>query len=311
MSIKKVSQLPSGSFINDTDIVYMSQNEGGQLVSKQITLDDIQRSIAYSVIKQDVNVYYGDTYNIGNSSGGTFNSLYLGSGGLHIGEYNGIIGEWNDVTIGYDQTYSGLSITNINTGNFTDSALVINPTTHIVGTMPQGLRTSYGLFSQTGNSITVSGTTTESSLIGPGVGTLSVPANGFTIGDAFRADMGGIIDAGNNETVVIKVKSGNAIFLDSGIQTLTSSINDAIFNLSINFAIRNIGTAGVAEIVCLGRFSYVKSNNGTVEGFGFNTVNNTTFNTTIGNTLDVTIQWGSNSALNHVYSDLFTLNKIY
>jgi hypothetical protein len=89
MSIKKVSELTSGSFIGENDILYMSQNEGEELVSKQITLDDIQRSFAYSVVKQDVNVYYNDTYNIGNSSGGTFNSLYLGSGELGLGGQSG------------------------------------------------------------------------------------------------------------------------------------------------------------------------------------------------------------------------------
>ncbi len=225
--------------------------------------------------------------------------------------FNELATTGSNVFVGNQNITGSLTVSGLTAGSFSDSAVVINPTTNLFGTIPQGLRTSYGLYSQTGNSVTISGTTTESSLIGPGVGTLSVPTNGFTIGDAYRADMGGIIDAGNNETIVIKVKSGNAIFLDSGIQTLTSSINDAIFNLSINFSIRNIGTTGVAEIVCLGRFTYVKSNNGTVEGFGFNTVNNTTFNTTIGNTLDITIQWGSNSALNHVYSDLFNLNKIY
>lgn len=205
----------------------------------------------------------------------------------------------------------GLTISGLTTGGFADSAMVINPTTYVVGTMPQGLRTSYGLFSQTGNSITVSGTTTESTLIGGGVGTLSVPANGFTQGDAFRADMGGAISASNNETIRIRVKSGSAIFLDSGPQTLTSSVTNAIFTLSLNFTVRQIGTAGVANIVTLGRFDYAKTNNATVEGFGFNTVNNTTFNTTINNTLEVTIQWGSTSTSNTIYSDLFTLNKIY
>ena len=57
--------------------------------------------------------------------------------------------------------------------------------------------------------------------------------------------------------------------------------------------------------------TYVKSNNGTVEGFGFNTVNNTTFDTTINNTLEATVEWGSTNAGNSIYSDLFTLNKIY
>ena len=43
----------------------------------------------------------------------------------------------------------------------------------------------------------------------------------------------------------------------------------------------------------------------------FNTVNNTTFDTTIPNTLDVTAQWGAASNSNSIYSDIFVLNKIY
>jgi len=170
--------------------------------------------------------------------------------------------------------------------------------------------TVYGLFAQTGNSFSVSATTDETTLIDGGIGTLSVPANGFTIGDSFRADFGGVLNVGNNQTLRIRVKSGSVVFLDSGLQTV-SQITSDIWTLSINFTIRNIGVAGVAEIVALGKFSYSKTNNGTVEGFAFNTVNNTTFDTTISNTLDVTAQWGSTNVLNSIYSDIFVLNKIY
>jgi hypothetical protein len=312
MSIKKVSELTSGSLILSEDLFYISQDLGGSgLVSKQITLDDIQRSFVYSIVKQDIGVEYGDTHKLGNASGGTFNSLYLGSGGLHIGYYDGITGTWSDTSLGYSQTYSGLTISNLNTGNFNDSALVINPTTNVVGTMPQGLRTIYGLYSQTGDSVNVSGTTVESTIIGPGIGTLSVPINGFSVGDSFRADFGGVMNASNNETIRIRVRSNGSVLLDSGDQDLGSSVIGDIFTLSINFTIRQIGTTGVASIVTLGRFDYAKTNNGTVQGFGFNTVNDTTFDTTVNNTLSVTIEWGSNSSLNNLYTDLFTLNKIY
>ena len=37
-----------------------------------------------------------------------------------------------------------------------------------------------------GDSVVVSGTTSETSIIGGGVGTLTVPANGFSVGDSFR-----------------------------------------------------------------------------------------------------------------------------
>ncbi len=170
--------------------------------------------------------------------------------------------------------------------------------------------TVYGLFSQTGNSVVVSGTTTESSLIDGGAGTLSVPANGFSIGDSFRGDFGGILNVGNNQTLRIRLKTGSVELADSGIQPITNITND-VWSLSVNFTIRQTGAAGVASIVTLGAFHYTKTNNGTVEGFSFNTVNNTTFDTTINNTLDVTVQWGSTSVDNSIYSDIFVLNKIY
>jgi hypothetical protein len=181
-----------------------------------------------------------------------------------------------------------------------------------VVTVVQGLpATSYGLYAQTSNSTIITGTTNELSLIGNGVGTLSVPANGFFLGASFRADFGGFISTANNQTLRIRVKTAaGVLFLDSGLQTI-NNINNAVWSLSINFTIRQIGGTNVASIVSLGRFNYAKTSNGTVEGFGFNNINSTTFDTTIANTLDVTAQFGSASGLNSMYSDVFVLNKIY
>jgi hypothetical protein len=170
---------------------------------------------------------------------------------------------------------------------------------------------SNSLYAQTANSTPVTGTVVETTLIGAGVGTLSVPANGFQIGDSFRAVFGGVINAANNQTIRIKLKAGSVILLDSGLQNLGSAVIDDVWSLNVDFTIRQIGTAGVASIVSLGSFHYTKTNNASVQGFGFNVVNNTTFNTTINNTLDVTVQWGSNNAGNSIYSDIFVLNKTY
>lgn len=172
---------------------------------------------------------------------------------------------------------------------------------------PQGL---FGLFAQTANSAPITGTTTETTLINGGVGTLSVPANGFQIGDSFRGIFGGVITVANNQTIRIKVKTNGTILLDSGAKSVTG-ITNGIFSLNIDFTIRQLGGAGVASIVSLGTFHYNKTSNAAVEGFGFNVVNNTTFDTTIPNTLDVTVQWGSNNATNNIYSDIFILNKTY
>ena len=170
---------------------------------------------------------------------------------------------------------------------------------------------SYGLFAQSGNSTLITNTTAESSLINGGVGTLTIPANGFSVGDSFRAVFGGVVNANNNQTIRIRVKSGSIVLLDSGPQNLGSSVINDVWSLNIDFTIRAIGAAGVASIVSLGSFHYTKTNNASVQGFGFNTVNNTTFSTTISNVLNVTAQWGAASAGNNIYSDIFILNKIY
>jgi len=171
--------------------------------------------------------------------------------------------------------------------------------------------TSYGLYSQTTNSTIVTNTTTETTIIGSGVGSLIVPANGFAVGDSFRAVLGGVMNANNNQTIRIKLKTGSVILLDSGVQDLGSAVIDDVWSLNVDFTVRQIGAAGVASIVSLGGFHYTKTNNNSVQGFGFNVVNSTTFNTTISNTLDVTVQWGNASTGNNIYSDTFVLNKIY
>lgn len=171
--------------------------------------------------------------------------------------------------------------------------------------------TNYGLFAQTANSSPVTGTTVESTLINGGVGTLTIPANGFKVGDSFSAVFGGVMNAANNQTIRIRVKAGAITLLDSGVQTLTNSIINDIWSLNIDFTIRQIGGAGVASIVSLGAFHYIKTSNASTQGFAFNVVNNTTFDTTISNVLDVTVQWGSNNVTNNIYSDIFVLNKVY
>lgn len=180
-----------------------------------------------------------------------------------------------------------------------------------VVTILQGLpATSYGLYSQIQNSTPITATTIESTLIGLGVGTLSVPANQFFVGGSFRADFGGVMSAKNSDSIRIRIKSGAVILADSGNLTMPT-ITNQVWSLSINFTIRSVGGAGVASIVTLANLLVLKLAGANQEGFAWNFVNNTTFDTTVPNTLDVTAQWSSNSAINSIYSDIFVLNKIY
>ena len=200
-----------------------------------------------------------------------------------------------------------------NTMAFTGSGVSAfdNGTTTVINIPGYPATINYGLFAQTANSTLITNTTAESSLINGGVGTLTIPANGFQVGDSFRAVFGGVMNANNNQNIRIRVKAGSIVLLDSGAQNLGSSVINDVWSLNIDFTIRAIGAAGVASIVSLGSFHYTKTNNASVQGFGFNTVNNTTFDTTVSNALNVTAQWGTASSGNNIYSDIFILNKIY
>ena len=170
--------------------------------------------------------------------------------------------------------------------------------------------TNYGLFAQTANSTPITATSNELSLIGTGVGTLSVPANSFNVGDSFVARLNGHISCVKTATIEIRVKSGSVLLADTGIVQLDVTTNKH-WGIEINFTIRAIGVATVASIASGGLFSYIKNSGLNFEGENFSILNNTTFDTTILNQLDITAQWNTNNAGNTIYSELCILNKIY
>ena len=172
------------------------------------------------------------------------------------------------------------------------------------------IRSSVGIYSQTAQSTPITNTTTPTSLINGGVGSLSVPANGFQVGDSFVAKFSGNISSLNNATIEIHVSSGGVTLADSGIITLVTTTNK-VWNLEIDFTIRTIGVAGVASIATAGEFNYNKNSNNLAESVAFFFANSTTFDTTIANTLEVTLQWGSASTSNTIETELFNLYRTY
>lgn len=171
------------------------------------------------------------------------------------------------------------------------------------------LTTNYGLYAQTDNSTPITGTNLELSLIGSGVGTLSVPANTFKVGDTFVAKLYGHITCVGTATVQIRVKSGSVLLADTGIIALDVTTNKH-WSIEVNFTIRSLGTASVGSIVSAGLFNYIKNSGLNFEGANFVSLNNTTFDTTILNTLDITAQWNTINIGNNIYTDLFVLNKV-
>lgn len=197
--------------------------------------------------------------------------------------------------------------------------------------------TNYGLFAQTAKSVPVTNSTTEQSLIyvnfeqrvndGGGVtesiscmdpelrnygsvGSLTVPANGFRVGDSFHAVLTGHISSVNNHTLQIRINTDGVVLADTGVITMPATTLKH-WKLDINFTIRALGPSGVASISSGGTFLYTKNASNALEGTNFSTETATGFDTTISNTLEITAQWGTANTGDSIYSEIFTLNKIF
>lgn len=167
-----------------------------------------------------------------------------------------------------------------------------------------------GLYAQTALGTAITNTTTETSMVGTGVGSLTVPANFFKVGDSFIAKMCGNLSCANNETIHIRVKSNGITIADAGVFSMKITTNK-YFELVIDFTVTKIGAAGVAELFVNGQYSYNHDSLGDLSGNNFALISNTTFDTTALNTLSITAQWGLAKTDNSIQSQNFILTKTY
>lgn len=223
---------------------------------------------------------------------------------------------WN-VTLDQVTTAGNITLNNISVGainanlaNVTTPNIVYYNTSNGLLTYGQGSNLSPGLYAQTADSIVITNTTVSTTLIDGGVGTLTVPAGGFKVGDSFIAYLSGKISSVNNTQLDIRCMSNGFTLADTGLMTLAATTNKN-WELYVNFTIRSIGGSGIAAIATSGRFSYNKNSNNSPESIGFYNLNNTTFNTTISNTLNITAQWASANPLNSIYTDIFNLYRVF
>jgi len=169
---------------------------------------------------------------------------------------------------------------------------------------------SYGLYAQTNLSTPVVNTTVETTIIGSGVGTLSVPANTFKVGDSFIAKMCGLMSCLNNSNLTINITANGISIVTIPLLNLDTATNK-IWDLVIDFTIAQIGGVGVADMHVNGTFSYTKQSNNEFLANNFLISNLPAFNTTILNTLDIKATWGVASTSNSIQSQNFNLTKIF
>jgi hypothetical protein len=169
---------------------------------------------------------------------------------------------------------------------------------------------NYGLFAQTSLGAIIVPASGETSIIGAGVGSLTVPANAFKIGDSFTAKICGYLSCANNEQIHIRVKSDGNTIADAGVFTLNIATNK-FFEIAIDFTVAKIGGLGVAELFTNGQFSYNRNASNNIDGVNFALVDSTNFDTTVINALSITAEWITASPSNKIQSQNSVLTKVY
>lgn len=159
----------------------------------------------------------------------------------------------------------------------------------------------YGLFSQTSTQ-TVVNTNVETSLIGSGVGSLSVPPNYFQNGFSFLYKTGGVFrDSANGQLIRFRLRNSGVLF-DSGILVLSNVNTLRGWNIECQF------TYYGGNIISNFNFSYTDGNN---DSFGFTNQGTNPINNLVSNSLSFTVQWSTASANNTITSNYGTLTKLF
>jgi hypothetical protein len=199
----------------------------------------------------------------------------------------------------------GVLLTARDTLNFTGTGITATDTgTEIEVNVPGP--TTYGLFAQTADSAAIFNTTTPGTLIGAGVGSLTVPADTFQIGDSFRGEMFGNLLARNNDSVTIRIKFNAVTVLTLG-PILMPSVTSKKFLIETYFTVRTIGATGTV----LTGLKFQHESDAADKFNGHATTDEIAFDTTTSNTLDIELEWSAADILNSITSQTFTLTKTY
>ena len=151
------------------------------------------------------------------------------------------------------------------------------------------IRPSGGLYSQ--SNLTQFTQTVETNMLGGAnnSGSLTIPANTFKQLSVYSFKSSGVLTGGSNDLFTLRLKSGSATFATLPVTINDNGLNNVWWDLSADFSINTLGIAGVAVLITSVVFRYI-NNTGVVSTRAVSNINNTTFDTTISNTLEFTFQ---------------------
>lgn len=163
-------------------------------------------------------------------------------------------------------------------------------------------------FAQTANA-NINTSAVETTLIGTGIGTKTLPANFLTVGKTIKVRMWGFYGtkASPVGAFTIRFKYGSTTLVTLS-PTLTVSLTNQAFNLEFELTCRTTGATGTVFVQGEGDFFTSATAAGIVTGV---TTATTTINTTASNAIDVTAQWATSNASNTITSTNYTMEILY
>ena len=105
--------------------------------------------------------------------------------------------------------------------------------------------------------------------------------------------------------MTVNIRNGGILLATTGLINL-EVVTALGWELEIDFTVDTIGATGT--ISTNGNFAYNR-NTGSLEGFVFQDMGS--IDTTVLNTLDITVQWGQEKTADQIYSANFVLFKTY
>lgn len=146
-------------------------------------------------------------------------------------------------------------------------------------------------------SATVANTVTETTIIGTGTGSLTLPVNFLAVAKAIEIEAWGTIATLVTPTLRIKVKLGSTVVIDTTAATLLTITGTNLWNTKAVIDCRTAGATGT--VFGQGMAMYYTSATG-LAGIASPNTTTSTIDTTATQAIDCTIQWGSASASNTI-----------
>jgi hypothetical protein len=173
-----------------------------------------------------------------------------------------------------------------------------------------GLTAVGGIYAGISDGTVINNTTEQSVLPATGVGSLTIPANGFAVGDCFHCVVAGDCSFDKDDTIQIKLKENGNILAQTPIFDLEDAqAGGNAFEIEIDFTIRSLGATG--SIATNFDFTYNKDGTDSKDFRGTRAMDVQPIDTTVASTLDITVQFPTNVTPSSLQTKLFRLQKVY